>query len=325
MKEIHSHIPKKLKLLAIIFTVVLVFLTFEIPILINSFLIQFFPEIHPVFNPDEVQAIIDTLRPIGYFVLVILFILIILGFLIKSEKISVTSSFLLFLPTFGNFVMYMFFLAGIGILEFIWLPLDTPFFNFLTLGTIVFIPVYPLSFLSYGPIGIPQWIFMITGLYIFTSGVIIWFYGKHQNKEIIDFSIYKHSRHPQYWGFLIWSYGLFFQYMSLELGIMPMGRIGLEASLPWVIFALVTIGVAFIEDINMLKKYPEKYKEYCKKTPFLIKLPPKLMIVITLPMRVIIKKNFPETKKEALIVVFVYGAIIVILSLPLALLISAYL
>ena len=316
--------PKNLKLLALLFTFFLIFLTFEIPFLINNLLIQIFPDIHPAFDPDEIKVFINGVRPIGYICLIIIVIFIILGFLIKKEKISVSSSFLLFLPTFGSFASSMFFLAGIGILEVVWLPLDTPYFNFLTLGIIVFIPIFLLVFLFYlGPIGyigyfiilILPWIFAILGLYIFTSGVISWFYGKYQKIDIIEFSIYKYSRHPQYLGFLIWSYGLFVHYMNLELIYMPMGKIGLMASLPWVIFALIIVGIAFLEDINLLKKYPDKYAEYRKRTPFLIKLPKTLNLIVSFPLRYILKKNFPETNKDILKVVIFYGMIIIILSL----------
>ena len=135
-------------ILAIIFTSVLIFLIYEIPALLNTFLSQIFPDIHPILYPEEIEAFINMVRPIGYIFLTIIIILIILGFLVKKEKISVSSSFLLFLPTFGIFASSMFFLAGIGILQVIWLPLDTPYFNFLTLGIIVFIPVYLLFYIQ---------------------------------------------------------------------------------------------------------------------------------------------------------------------------------
>lgn len=315
--------PKNLKLLALLFTFFLIFLTFEIPFLINDLLIQIFPDIHPAFDPDEIEVFINGVRPIGYICLIIIVIFIILGFLIKKEKISVSSSFLLFLPTFGSFASSMFFLAGIGILEVVWLPLDTPYFNFLSLGIIVF-PVYLFYFLFYlNPISyiymyfftFLPWIFVILGLYIFTSGVISWFYGKYQKIDIIEFSIYKYSRHPQYLGFLIWSYGIFVNYMIQEFIMAPMGKIGLRASLPWVIFALIIVGIAFLEDVNLSKKYPDKYAEYRKRTPFLIKLPKTLNLIVSFPLRYILKKSFPETNKDILKVVIFYGMIIIILSL----------
>ena len=197
------------------------------------------------------------------------------------------------------------------------------FFNFLLLGNIFFFPVYILEFTMflggfsmalYSFVMIFQWIIMIIGLFIFNLSVISWFYGKNKRKKIVESSIYKYSRHPQYLGFLIWSYGSVLHYMNLELIIIPMGKISLMASLPWVIFALILVAVAFLEDIKLSKKYPEEYNEYRKKTPFLIKLPKSLRLIIAYPMSFIIKKNFPETKKDVLKVVAFYGMIIVILS-----------
>ena len=142
MKDTNSYNPTKIRLLAIIFTAVLVFLTFEIPYLVDSYLIQIIPELYPYIYSEADDYILEIVRPFGYLILIILMILIIFGFLIKYEKISVSSSFLLFLPTFSNFAIYMFFLSGFGILQVIWLPLGTQFFNFLALGNIVFVPVY---------------------------------------------------------------------------------------------------------------------------------------------------------------------------------------
>lgn len=55
----------------------------------------------------------------------------------------------------------------------------------------------PLAYLAIG-----------SGLLIFLLGTIAWFYGKSERREIIDFWTYKYWRHPQYMGFLIWSYGV---------------------------------------------------------------------------------------------------------------------
>jgi hypothetical protein len=49
---------------------------------------------------------------------------------------------------------------------------------------------------------------MALGLIIFLLGVFTWLYGKFKGIRIIDFWIYRYSRHPQYFGFLLWSYGL---------------------------------------------------------------------------------------------------------------------
>ncbi|MEJ2252548.1 MAG: hypothetical protein P8Y97_23165, partial [Candidatus Lokiarchaeota archaeon] len=274
--QLSKSISIKLKLLTLLFTFVLVFLTFEIPNQINNVLIQIYPDFDPTGHLQEVNQILNGFRPIGYLSLLIIIILIILGALIKSEKITVTGSILLFLPTFGGFAMAMLFFAGIGILQVFWLPLNTPFFNFLPLGFLFEVPIYLLA--SFGPyffyiIIVIPWLFMFIGLYIFTTSVISWMYGKYQKKDVIDFMMYKHSRHPQYLGFLIWSYGLFILYVMFDQFLTAFGRISTYASLPWLISSLIIIYIAFSEDIKLSKKYPDKYSEYRKKTPFLLKLP----------------------------------------------------
>lgn len=325
-EAMNNNQPENLRSLAVFFTIVLLFIEFEISFLANSFLIQYFPEIHPAFYPDEIMTFINAVRPFGYICLIIVVLLIILGFLIKKEKLVVSGSFLLFLPTFGSFATSMFFLAGIGILQVLWLPLETSFFNFLTLGNIVFLPSFIIGLFAYiNPFFPPffpylflllfKWSLLIIGLYLFASSVICWFYGKYQKKDIIDFSIYKHSRHPQYLGFLLWSYGISLQYWLSEFFISPLGHIGLKASLPWVISALIVVSVAFLEDIEMNKKYPEKYKVYRERTSFLIPLPKSLKSIVSFPIRFILRKNFPETKKEVLLVVTLYGVILIGLSL----------
>ena len=231
--------PKNLRFIAVFFTVVLamfftfvlLFIEFEISILVNGFLIQYFPEINPVVFPNTVVVYINALRPFGYSCLITVVLLIVLGFLIKKGKLVASGSFLLFLPTFGSFAVSMFFLSGIGFLQVLWLPFETPFFNFLTLGNIVFLPFFIIGMISfidwtfsYFFLLLFQWVLQIIGLYLFTLGVISWFYGKYQKKDIIDFSIYKLSRHPQYLGFLLWSYGISLQYWVSEFFSSPMGH-----------------------------------------------------------------------------------------------------
>jgi len=141
--------PILIYVLAFLFTVVLMFLIIEIPKIIHEELLNIFPDIHPVIEPDEVNKFLNFVRPIGYLCLIIIFALIILGFVIKKTSLSSTSSFILFLPTFGQFVLGMFFLAGLGILQVLWLPLDTPSVNLLNLGYIINIPYLIIAYLIF--------------------------------------------------------------------------------------------------------------------------------------------------------------------------------
>lgn len=293
-------------ILAIIFTFVLIIVPFQIIIFLQRLLLPIFEEVHPVVEPERINNIIEATRPIGYICLFIVIVFIIIGLLIEKKVISVSSSFLLFLPSFSGFASSMFFLAGIGIIQVIWLPLYTHYFNFLRLGDILFLPAIFIPFLFSG--------FMIlNGLPFLTYGIISWINGKYHKKEFINTGAYKYSRHPQYIGFLLYSYGIMGIYKAPVA--MTYGQITLGASLPWVIFALILLGLAFMEDIELSKKFPNKYKNYRKTTPFFIKLPKPVTSVIKLSFKIIINKKFPETRRDVIKIIVFYGIIIIFLSL----------
>ncbi|TKJ23027.1 MAG: hypothetical protein CEE43_04740 [Promethearchaeota archaeon Loki_b32] len=319
MRNAKSNDCYKLIILAFIFTVVLLFLSLEIPIILNTYLEPIFPDIHPVIEADKVTDFINFMRPIGYICLFAILVLIIIGFLINKKKITTTSSFLLFLPTFGQFIQAMLFLAGIGILQVIWLPLWYPKLNFLDLGYIINIPflftdiMCLLIFPNHPFYLIIKYLIVFVGLFIFMYSILIWFHEKRREKEVFNVSIYKYSRHPQYLGFLIWSYGMH-SLANYPLKALPMGALWIDYSLPWLLSALIIISVALIEEIDMKKKYSENYINYQKETPFLFPLPKTIKSILMFPLRKVFKKNFPENKKEVLFIVSFYGGILVLIS-----------
>ena len=65
----------------------------------------------------------------------------------------------------------------------------------------------------------------------------------------------------------------------------------------------------------MKKLQGEAYENYRKTTPFLIPMPRWLKWIIKAPMRLIIKKEWPEKKKEAAWVILLYTCIFMLLSL----------
>jgi protein-S-isoprenylcysteine O-methyltransferase Ste14 len=83
----------------------------------------------------------------------------------------------------------------------------------------------PLSFLL-----------MAAGLLTFFMAVLAWIFGKMKRKEIIDFWIYRFSRHPQYLGFLLWSYGVM---LLATFTPFPRGGYFPEPSFPWLVSALI--------------------------------------------------------------------------------------
>ncbi len=317
--------PILIYVLAFLFTVVLMFLIIEIPKIIHEELLNIFPDIHPVIEPDEVNKFLNFVRPIGYLCLIIIFALIILGFVIKKTSLSSTSSFILFLPTFGQFVLGMFFLAGLGILQVLWLPLDTPSVNLLNLGYIINIPYLIIAYLIFllfplsGHSEFPYYYaftygIIWLGLFVFIIGIIAWFQGYYKKKDIVNFSVYKYSRHPQYLGFLIWSYGVHVLLLIIFRPV-PMGYMGLEFSLPWLISALILIAIALNEEIDMKNRYNENYLDYQAKVPFMVPLPKKIKSILLFPMRKMFKKDLPENRKEILFIIMFYGGILILISL----------
>jgi hypothetical protein len=129
--------------------------------------------------------------------------------------------------------------------------------------------------------------------------------------------VYKYSRHPQYLGFLIFSYGflLFVPHLNNIRG-----GFRIAPTLPWLIAALALIGSALVEEMDMLKKHGSQYQQYIDSTPFLFPLPGFVLAIILSPIRLILWKDRPETKREVLLVLFIYGTILALLSIPVALL-----
>jgi len=54
-----------------------------------------------------------------------------------------------------------------------------------------------------------------------------------------------------------------------------------------------------------------------EKTPFMLLLPKKLSATITAPIKMAIKKNWPENRKQIFAVLSIYFCTLILLSLPL--------
>jgi protein-S-isoprenylcysteine O-methyltransferase Ste14 len=303
----------------VLFTVALIYLTLEVPRIIHRLLLKVFPD---YWWPPPIEEF-EVLRLFGYVSFAAILILMVAGFLVKRRWLTTMSSIAFYLPTFGYFAFTMFFLAGIGVLRVLWLPLLDFSPDVLRLGDIIYllysILALPLA-LAALTTGVPaidfniplSLVIMAFGLAIFLLAVFTWLYGKFKGSLIVDFWAYKYSRHPQYLGFLLWSYGLVM--LTSFLGA-PKGGYVPPPSLPWLISALTIVGAAFHEENLMAKKHGEKYIEYREKTPFMLPLPKKLSAIIVAPARIIIKKNWPDNGKEIAFTMLVYGSILVLLSL----------
>ncbi len=124
--------------------------------------------------------------------------------------------------------------------------------------------VYPFGLLGVDIRGLLALLTIGMGLLIFSLSTTTWLYGKLERREIIDFWIYKYSRHPQYLGFLVWSYGVL---LLATISPFPKGGYAPGPSLPWAISALIIICVALKEEIDIVERYGERYLKYQASTP----------------------------------------------------------
>lgn len=308
--------------LALLFAVALIYITLEIRRVINTFLLNVFPD-YGIGEWLEAIVVLESLRPFGYVSFVVTLILIFAGFVVKRTWLTTLGSIALYLPTFGYFAFTMFFLAGIGVLRVLWLPLFDLSPYVLRLGDIVYLPYFVLAWLlapvaliaggNVTNVNIPlSFMTMALGLLVFLLGTMAWLYGRFMDFEIIDFWIYRYSRHPQYLGFLLWSYGLL---LLATFTSAPKGGYVPPPSLPWLVSALTIIGVALHEENTMVKKHGEEYVRYRGNTSFMLPLPKQLSSLITAPTRALLKKNWPENGKEVALTIIVYGVMLVLLSL----------
>jgi len=297
-------------ILSSLFTIALFYLTLELPHLLDKILHNYYPDLFWQFKLKE--EMLNNIRPIGYATLIIVIILIALGFILRKSYLSAIGSVTLYLPVFGYFAFAMFFLAGIGILRVLWLPLIEYSPEVLKLGSIVLIPYvilkdYVSIYVAYGTLLLSALILIFIGLFIFSIGTATWLYGRFKGYKIIDFWIYRYIRHPQYLGYILWSYGL----LTLTyLKSYVRGAFIIPPSYPWLISTLIIIGIALYEENSMKMLYKKDYMEYKEKTAFMIPLPRWLENLIKWPLR--IKRE--EKMIDNILLLFFYLLILTILS-----------
>jgi protein-S-isoprenylcysteine O-methyltransferase Ste14 len=297
-------------ILSTLFTIGVFFLMWDAMRVVNELLLRFFPDSGP-----QLEEIISSLRPFFYLAFGVTFILMLLGLIIGKRYLSIVGAIVMYLPTFGYFTVTMFPLAGLGLLCALWLPLLDFSPSILRLGDIIYAPynvlINQLGVRGYIIIETLSSVLMVVGVFIFFLGVLTWIYGKFKGCEIIDFWIYRISRHPQYLGLLLWSYGLTMLTMFRQIlwsFIFP------EPSLPWLVYALTLVAVALNEEVKMVKKYGEKYMKYRNSVSFMMPLSKTISRLLTFPIKVLLKKNLPENRKEIIYTILIYAAIFISIS-----------
>ncbi len=308
-------------LMALIFTVGLTFASVELPAVLDKVLGEHFHFPNLATGQDDItnwkeQLYISRyhIRLIGYICLALVIGLITAGFILEKKGLASAGALVFFLPVFGHFAATMFFLGGLAFLRFLWLPFLDISFDIMKLGDAVLLPFRWILNL-FQMIGINIWNelpFVITGLglFIFLLGVLAWMYGRLRKKPVTDFWIYRLSRHPQYMGWIIWSYGVLFL-----PGANMKRYVDVPNSLPWLLTTMIIIAVAMLEERRMKRDYGTEYEMFRERSPFLFPLPRIIRKFFSLPLKLIFKADYPDTKGQIVAVTGFYTALLIAISL----------
>jgi protein-S-isoprenylcysteine O-methyltransferase Ste14 len=309
--------------LALVFSIALMFAFIELPRLVDDFLqedVGFpgFDHGSSELNAYKTDLFIESLylRWVGYGCLFLVLIFIVIGYATRKTVFAWAGAFVLFLPVFGQFALSMFFLAGLGILRVSWFPFMDISFKVLELGNVIFIPYWILMWTArqfgwYAHYFI-SYFFMILGSLIFVWAVLIWLRARSGENPIAQSWLYRYSRHPQYLGWIIWSYGLLL-FSALENQMKKTWSI--PASLPWLLATMVIIGICMLEEIKMNKLYGGSYDSYRQKTPFLFPIPKWFKSAILFPNRLIFRKEWPQTPGQVAGSILIYTICLMVISL----------
>ena len=128
----------------------------------------------------------------------------------------------------------------------------------------IFADGYSTNFPIYSLLWIELVIF-ICGFVLFLHGLIYLVKAKKEKIDIVQTGLYKYIRHPQNLGIILFSF-------PFCLYVPFLGDTGLKVGdiFSWMLFFLLIIIYSDIEEIQMLKRYPEDYKLYKSNTGFFI-------------------------------------------------------
>jgi hypothetical protein len=90
-----------ISLLAVVFTVALTFATLQLPRIVGSWLSSYFPDIHPIVEPERIAQFMAVACPVGYACLGMIALLIVAGLVRGKRKLSILGSVAFLLPTFA--------------------------------------------------------------------------------------------------------------------------------------------------------------------------------------------------------------------------------
>lgn len=307
--------------LAVALTAALSFVTLQLPRWLTGVADRWvsIPDLHPAIDPGAVDEFVASHRTVGFASLALVLALIAAGMVARRRSASATGAVLLFLPTFGHFAGYMFFLAGLGVLRVLWLPMWSS--RLMALGDVAYVPymatVWPLWLLGIDARRAVAIGAIVLGLLVFAVSVSSWLVERAAGAELATSWVYRHSRHPQYLGWILWSWGVML--LAAQAPI-PYAGENPGAALPWVMSTLAIVCVAWAEEGSMERAHPDAYPAYRRRTPFILPIPRTLGRALAMPFRLVAVRDRPQRTWDPVIAFCIYLILVAAASLPFALL-----
>lgn len=245
----------------------------------------------------------------GNVVIILLLAATVRGMVKGRSTVSFLGAFGFFVPTFFVFIVGMTtFFAGLEVIKFLiyngigeyavikWVD------RLYNVGNVFYIP-YWLAISAYGDEVGSRWgnlpevrdtyggIFIAVGLLLLFLGVAAWLDSKYRGRGLVDSGVYRWSRHPQYLGYILWSYGVL---VLSTYSQAPMSR-PVAPSLNWAVSSLIVVGLALSEEIALRKDVELDYIEYVKRVSFMIPLPKLVREYASAPFRIIWRSDYPDS------------------------------
>ena len=282
-------------LTALLATLFFTYVTLQIPRFLKSLYDGVFDDLCSHF----VYISLHPIAIFGYVILILILITAVKGIVRKRYYASVLSAVVYFTPTLFVFVVRMTILfTGLEILVFLTLGITLRLYGS---GQVFLVP-YWIAITAYASEGGDIWanieqvrdvygsIFIIVGLLVLFLGVAAWLNTKYQGRRLVDSGIYRLTRHPQYLGYILWSYGM----LILSTYNQAPWRTPTAITLNWLVSSLILVGVALVEEINLRLDDGLNYVEYAVRVSFMFPLPRLVRRIVSAPFRVIWGSDFPE-------------------------------
>ena len=258
---------------------------------------------------------LDLIYIFGEVILILVLVIAIKGITRKRYFASVLSAVVYFTPTLFVFVARMSTLfTGLEIPAYLISYIFREYSIFgrymwrlFYVGQVFLVP-YWLAITAYASEGGRIWAnieqvrdiygstFIVVGLLVLFLGVAAWLNTKYQGRRLVDSGIYRLTRHPQYLGYILWSYGM----LILSTYNQAPWRQPIEITLNWFVSSLILVGLALAEEINLRTDDGLNYDEYAERASFMFPLPRLVRRVVSAPFRIIWGSDFPENLRMVL-------------------------